>query len=62
MNFITEDEVNIYSENSEDDSNDPHRATIDCYTIHIRLFHLYYYPSCKYKHYSRTTRTCHYCY
>ena len=28
MNFITEDEVNIYLENSEDESNDPHRATI----------------------------------
>ena len=28
MNFITEDEVNIYLENSEDESNDPHTATI----------------------------------
>ena len=28
MNFITEDEVNIYLENSEDESNDPHRVTI----------------------------------
>ena len=25
MNFATEDEVIIYSENSEDESNDPHR-------------------------------------
>ena len=26
MNFVTEDEVIIYSENSEDESNDPHRT------------------------------------
>ena len=26
MNFVTEDEVIIYSENSEDESNDSHRA------------------------------------
>ena len=26
MNFVTEDEVTIYSENSEDESNDPHRT------------------------------------
>ena len=27
MNFVTEDEVNMYSENSEDESNDSHRTT-----------------------------------
>ena len=26
MNFATEDEVNIYSKNSEDESNDAHRT------------------------------------
>ena len=26
MNFVTEDEVTIYSDNSEDESNDPHRT------------------------------------
>ena len=26
MNFVTEDEVTIYSENSEDESNGPHRT------------------------------------
>ena len=26
MNFVTEDEVIIYSKNSEDESNDPHRT------------------------------------
>ena len=33
MNFVTEDEVNIYSENSEDESNNPHRTTTSAQII-----------------------------
>ena len=33
MNFVTEDELNTYSENSEDESNNPHRTTTSAQTI-----------------------------
>ena len=52
MNFVTEDEVIIYLENSEDESNDPHRTATFPKIIRPEI------TSCKYEQYSRTTRIC----
>ena len=37
MNFVTEDEVIIFSENSEDESNDPHRAATSPKIIRLEI-------------------------
>ena len=37
MNFVTEVEVNIYSENSEDESNNPHRTLHPLRLLHLKL-------------------------